>query len=323
MALYDSTERRLERARERAQKQKRVASIVAITLLALALLVVRASAPRAPQLFVTWPSPQKFGARALPDGATILLRGSQPMTVSVTNAERWMVGARSGDTVHQSRLANKINWTATRPSETLSLSCRAASSGLARVFSWMWPTRALTLKGTTGAGNGGARQRIIPENGASIWLSSQILATSEADWDERALPLLEAAHRELNKDAATKLAPWKMARSFTGKTLANDKGTYASLVTSDVTRDLTRAANLIARLSPSTSIKWMARLDLDPPQGILRLAFDGETAIGARAGWVFKAGDKNATPVIDWQDAPNAIADAVPDGVPIAPQTSP
>lgn len=303
MALYDSTERRLERARERAQKQKRVASVVAVALLVLVVLIIRWSAPRAPDLFVTWPSPQKFGSRALPDGSTVLLRGSQPMTVSVVDAARWNISAQSGDTVHKSKLANTIDWTTTKPSETLYLSCRAASSGLSRAWSWLWPTRNLTLYGTAGAGDGGTHHRIIPREGASVWLSSQVVAESETDWDERALPLLEAAHRDLRKSTPA-LAPWKMTRSFTGKPSPNDQGTYAVFSGFDIARDLPRIANTVARLAPSTSIKFMERLDLKPPRGILRLAFDGKTPVGARAGWVFKPGDKTATPLLNWQDAP-------------------
>lgn len=369
MVLYDSTHERLERVRARARRQKRIALAVLLGVLGLLALGLWRSAPPPPRLIVTWPSPQKYGRRTFESGATVLLRSGNAFTVSVTDAERWNI---SGDTpntrIDKSNRARQILWQPTSPSETLRVHCRAVAGGWRSLLARLWPTRTLTLNGTTAASSGGLRYYVHPRPGAPVWLSSQIVATDEAKWDERALPLLEAAAQDLrqaprraattnaaspNATAATPAvsAPifthWRLVRSFKetkDSVVPGDTGTYAVAPLAEPLLELPRVAQNLARRRPATSIKIMARLDTEPPRGVLRLAFDtpeadgknengkndnnrngrkqddakDAAAQGARAGWVINAGDKAATPLLWWRqgrdevDAASALPPAAP-----------
>ncbi len=358
MVLYDSTPQRLERVRARARRQKRIALAVLLGVLALLALGLWRSAPPAPRLIVTWPSPQKYGRRTFESGATVLLRSGNAFTVSVTDAERWNI---SGDTpntrIDKSNRARQILWQPTAPSETLRVHCRAVAGGWRSLLARLWPTRTLTLNGTTAASSGGLRYYVHPRPGAPVWLSSQIVATDEAKWDERALPLLEAAAQDLrqpprravaasNATAGTTAAVvppfthWRLVRSFKetkDSVVPGDTGTYAVAPLPEPLFEMPRIAQNLARRRPDTSIKIMARLDTDPPRGVLRLAFDtpeadgksenskndndrerdksdakDATAQGARAGWVINAGDKAATPLLWWRQGRDEVdADSV------------
>lgn len=349
MAIYDSTQERLARVRARARRQRRIALTAPATLMVLVAGGVWRSAPPAPLLIVTWPSPQKYGRRTFDSGATVLLRSGNAFAVSVTDAGRWNI---SGDTpstrVDKSNRARQILWQPNAPSETLRVHCRAVAGGWRSLLARLWPTRTLTLHGTTAASSGGLRYYIRPRPGFPIWLSSQVVATDEAKWDERALPLLEAAARDLraapSKPAAadaTAFTHWRLARSFKetkDSFVPNDAGTYAVAPLAEPLIDLPRVAQILARRRPETSIKIMARLDTQPPRGVLRLAFDAPEedggkskkrrrkdddaksaqGQGARAGWVINAGDKAATPLVWWREGPSDFnpAAALPPAAP-------
>ncbi len=103
----------------------------------------------------------------------------------------------------------------------------------------------------------------------------------------------------------------------------DDTATYAILSPEsfrDATQSLTECAQIIALRAPQTSIKWLAREKPtgDQPRAVLWLDFkpivaakttrhrrrhhQSDTSIGARSGWVVRAGDVKATPV-DWWSA--------------------
>ncbi|HEX8234389.1 MAG TPA: hypothetical protein VF600_00370 [Abditibacteriaceae bacterium] len=307
-AYRDFTAQRLLRSRERASRQKRITLLVVALLLALLVLLVWWRAPRAPQLVVTWPNPQKYGQRVLDDGATVLLRSGQPFSVSVPNAADWDLSGSTKDTVVK---GERITWSPTESSSTLEVRCRPVANGLARLVSWIWPTRVVRLNGTTGVTAGQSRVHLVPEPGSPVWLSSQVMADSAITWDERVIPLLQfVAPRSGNGSSGQPY--WVLTNSFGESLLKGDEGTYARLaaVQAGASGAAARSANAgrieetlatiarqIAGRSPKASIKFIARYEQEKSDGVLRLAFDGTAA---RGGWVRQNGQ--ASPFFWWED---------------------
>jgi hypothetical protein len=285
-------------------------------VLAGAVLLVWWRAPRAPQLVVTWPNPQKYGQRVLNDGAIVLLRSGQPFSVSVPNSADWNLSGSTKDTVVKGA---RITWSPTESSSTLEVHCRPIAKGVARAVAWIWPTRVVQLHGTTGVPSGPSRVHLVPEPGSKVWLASQVVADSAVTWDERVIPLLQQVVRGKDTVAATD-AHWVLTSSFDSSPAQGDVGTYARLATvpspSDaavsattlgsasapsstnrVEEALAVMARQIAGRAPNASIKFVARYEKEESDGILRIAFDDT---GARGGWIRQNGQ--ASPFFWWDD---------------------
>jgi hypothetical protein len=301
-AYRDFTAQRLLRSRERASRQKRITLLVVALLLALVVLLVWWRAPRAPQLVVTWPNPQKYGQRVLDDGEIVLLRSGQPFSVSVPNAAEWDLSGSTKDTVVK---GERITWSPTESRSTLEVRCRPVANGLSRLVSWIWPTRIVRLHGTTGVPSGQSRVYLVPQPGSRVWLSSQVMADSAVTWDERVIPLLQFVAPGKGS-VASGPAQWVLTRSFVGSPPKGDTGTYARLAPVATARSgmagraeetLATMARQIAGRSPKASIKFVARYEQEKSDGVLRLAFDGTAA---RGGWVRQNGQ--ASPFFWWED---------------------
>lgn len=304
-AYRDFTAQRLLRSRERAARQKRITLLVVALLLALVALIVWWRAPRAPQLVLTWPNPQKYGQRVLDDGAVVLLRRGQPFSVSVPNAADWNLSGSTKDTVVK---GERITWSPTESSSTLEVRCRPVANGLSRLISWIWPTRVVRLHGTTGVPAGASRVHLVPQPNTQVWLASQVVADSSVTWDERVIPLLQFVAP--GKGTVARDAPhWVLTNSFGGSPPKGDTATYARLAsapaaaptaaqsTARVEEILATTARQIAGRSPKASIKFIARYEKETADGVLRLAFDGTAA---RGGWVRQNGQ--ASPFFWWED---------------------
>jgi hypothetical protein len=315
-AYRDFTAQRLLRSRERASRQKRFTLMIAALVLALVILLVWWRAPRAPQLVVTWPDPQKYGQRVLDDGATVLLRSGQPFSVSVPDAADWNLSGSTKDMVVK---GERITWSPTESSSTLEVRCRPVANGLSRVISWIWPTRVVTLHGTTGVPSGPSRVHLVPQPGSQVWLASQVLTASSVTWDERVIPLLQFVAPGKGT-AARGPAHWVLTNSFEGSPPKGDTATYARLASGPVPSDgrsrveetLAKVARQIAGRAPKASIKFIARYEKENADGVLRLAFDGS---GARGGWVRQNGQ--ASPFFWWDDlAPSTTSSMLQPSLP-------
>jgi hypothetical protein len=320
------SEWRLEVARVRAAKQKRLALlIVAAVVLLLAMLAwssLRSSAKISPpRVTVEWPSPQKFGRRIFaPDTkersgspielATLVVRKGQPFTVMVEQANTWNVRAVSTDT---NESGPKATWAPSQNGK-LKLYCRPKVGGWKRLFPWALPTYELHLDGIVPTALSDGRLQVSsvkPATSSSgrtvIWLASQVVtSTNTFEWDDRALPIAQTAPPTVSP-AFTGGPRWKLFNSFgpnlsvraTGDTgtylLSNDEGPLPEVV--DTT---TRVARYVAELEPRASIKFIVS-ERQPTKfsAVLRLDFDGT---GTRFGWVKNAGEAAATPLRWWDN---------------------
>ena len=345
------TQSRREQGRVRRQKRNRRQIVGVLLCLALLVALIRAMAPGAPILRVTWPDAQKLGSATLENGATVVMRNGQPFVVSSPDANGWDVSWRYTGVKGEGW---PITWSASGSLDKLEMSCRARSHGWQKAVSWLWPTRELFLQGTAPVALGNRRFVVVPLAGAPIRLSSRVIAAQEvspeARWDERALPLLESAARNAKtlspgatwtivqspkvRDASAPIASLNGISSTRSAAAPNadatqDTATYAILPVNsfrDTAAALTECAQIIAARAPQTSIKWTARekpvgkeaaallwLDFKPiPAPKTRTkrrrrrktpATIAKPSIGARGGWIVRAGESKGTPIDWWNDS--------------------
>lgn len=316
MASYDSptprqfhnpSGERAFRARARAARQKRGVLITAISFVAffvLLSLLARRSAPSAPSFVISWPASYGFGAGDIAPGQTVLLRRGTPLTVSVQDASQWNLSTESAAVEIQSKAPTTFAWSPEdldAGQETyLDVICTPQPGGWRQIFAWQWPIHTIRLKGIAGVKFGEHGQRISPPRGVRVYVAARVLADGPALWDDRALALLENAAQKQS------IALWKLRPAFSGTILSTDGATYArfnaestnALDPAGAARDMEALAFSIAQnlsvLSPTVSVKYIARLDEKPQYAIFRLTFDGKKS---RVGWVKKAGAEKAETV--------------------------
>ena len=242
-------------------------------------------------------------------GDAVLSRGTSPLIVSVTHPEDWTVTWHS-----ESAAGSRANfsWTPTSDSSTLVAQCRTEPPGWKKVFGFLWPTRALTLKAARAqAAQGGTVTSIGSGEPPLVWVAPGIQAQRPVAWDERALHLLDAAATAVPRTAIVRaLAPesgvvsppvWLLVPSWSGEPSAGqDDATYAEYRGSDADDQLGLLASSIYHHSPKVSIKFIVRLDQEPATGTIRLAFDGKRQ---HLAWVRRAGDKAGGPFYGWENA--------------------
>ncbi|MBV9868498.1 MAG: hypothetical protein JO316_24345 [Abitibacteriaceae bacterium] len=300
------SEQRLAATRERRQRQ-RYSCLGCITLLLLliagiwGITSIRRNGPAAPQFIVVWPK-YKFQQRMV-SGATVLVRPSQPFTITVEDAEKWNLQWVTADVLAS---GSRMQWGPAQDNSTLLVRCRPAATGSQRFTARLWPERQIVLHGKTAPVVAGLRHRVTPPKDG-LWIFPLILAKQPLTWDEHALALLMQATSLLPAKPPTGPAQplWTLVPSFDLKTLppASDIGTYAMLSAMHPENDLPWLARKMAQTAPKASIKFIVRLNQDeerPGQGILRIAFDGK---GERGGWLKRFGVAAAEPVKWWEDA--------------------
>ncbi len=315
-------ERKLAERRQRARRQKKQA-IFALVLAGLSLvagaglwLVSRAAknAPKPPVLVVTWPkskTPQVIGA-----GQTVLSREGQPFEVSVSDPANWNVSWGSSGVQNT---GDSFEWAPQKNGDSLVAQCRAKNSGWKPLSSAAFNPN-LTLSAAMprpvpapGAGEPFSTMwhyaRTLPANSKQVWLCPFIQASGNVAWDERALPALSDAAlvvpsaalsaKLAGANASPTPAIWQILPSFDGSPSTQAMGdTYASLRADDLENVMPRVGAQLVRLAPDASIKWIVRLDKTPPEGVVRLSFDGKRG---RQAWVKRAGQTTGTPITGWE----------------------
>ena len=304
-ASHQASERRLALARARGRKVRRWKALgVGLLVLGLPLLlaasVVWTRAPQTPYLVVTWPKP-KVPQILAPD-QTVMARGGQPFEVAITNVERWDVTWKSAAAEQQ---GGQFGWAPAEGKGQLTAECRPIAQGWESYFAWLWPTRRVSLNAVSPvAKTNYARQLSTPREGA--WIYPHIFVAGNVAWDERALPMLADAADLLptsNADQPTRAEPgagnWRLVSNFEGEAATpNTDATFASLHAPDIEKALPQIAARIVKKAPKASVKFVLRLDRDPQQGILRIAFDGKRE---RAAWVRRPGDTKGQPFTGWE----------------------
>jgi hypothetical protein len=96
---------------------------------------------------------------------------------------------------------------------------------------------------------------------------------------------------------------WHIVGDFDGNINApatgSVEGTFASFHAPDVENALPPIAAHIVKTTPDASVKFVLRLDKDPREGILRLAFDGKRE---RRAWVRREGETAGGPLTGWEE---------------------
>ncbi len=305
-------ERKLAMLRQQRRAQKKQLLFGAVLLAVLVPVgvvagIMAARAPRAPLLVVTWPKPKI--RQVLAPTQTVVARAGQPFSVEVTNPENWEIqwralGIESG--------GSELSWAPAKSSGELTAICRARPGGWQGLFAWTWPRRQVTLTAIAARKIGDYGRAV--DAGPGTWIYPHIFATGKISFDERALPALALATQDLPQTSlAGQLAPvaesptppnWSIVADFDGiapKSFADPRqnGTFASFRLGDVENLLPRIAGRIAQQAPRASIKFVLRLDQKPPQGVLRLAFDGKSE---RRAWVRRAGESAGGPLTGWEE---------------------
>ena len=305
-ASQQASARRLAAARARGRRMRRWKALgYGILITGIPVLVaagVAAShAPESPYLVVFWPKPKI--PQTLAPNQTVLARGGQPFDVAVTDVSRWNVNWKSGGAEQQ---GGQFSWAPAEGAGVLTADCRGTAQGWERYFTRLWPTRRVQIAAVSpNLVNNYVRQIQTPREG--VWVFPRIFAAGHVSWDERALPLLANAADLLPASVAlanTKTEPqagsWRLVSNFEGEAEApSGNATFASLIAPDIETALPQIAARIARSAPQASVKFVLRLDRDPQQGILRVAFDGK---GERAAWVRRAGDAQGQRFTGWQE---------------------
>lgn len=305
-ASHEASERRLAAARVRARRARRWKAL-GIGLLVLGVPVVAAAgwvwtrAPQSPYLIVTWPKPKV--PQILAPGQTILARGGQPFDVAISDVEKWDVTWKSGSAEQED---GQFNWAPIEGNGQLTAECRPLTQGWESYFQWLWPTRRVQISAVSAVSKGNyARQLSTTRDG--VWVYPHIFAAGQVAWDERALPLLADGAELLppsNADQPLKAGPsagnWRLVSDFEGEANAPNAGvTFASLHAPDLEKAMPQIAARIVKTAPQASVKFVLRLDRDPQQGILRIAYDDKRE---RAAWVRRAGDAKGQPFTGWAD---------------------
>ena len=305
-------ERRIRAARQRKKQSMRRATIggaIAVVLIPLGIGagLVAGQAPPAPSLIVTWPASQR--SQLVASGDAVLSRGTSPLIVSVTRPEDWTVTWHS-DT--ESATRPNFSWTPSSDTSTLTADCRKEPAGWKKLFGFLWPTRSLTLKSAVAhAAKGGQVTSIGSGDPALVWVAPGIKAQRPVAWDERALHLLDTAATAVPRTAIVRaLSPetgvipppvWLLTANWAGKvSVSQDDATYAQYQGDDPETQLSLLASTIYHHSPKVSIKFIVRLDQDPPTGTIRLAFDGKRQ---HLAWVRHAGDAAGGPLFGWENS--------------------
>ena len=305
----EASERRLAAARARARNWRRGRALgltlVALAIpLALAAGVAAARAPRPPFLVVTWPKPKV--PQVIAPAQTVLARGGQPFDVGVTNAQNWDVTWKSGSAEQKE---GNFKWAPTEGTGKLTALCQPRASGWESYFKFLWPDREVSIGSTTAPSNGNyARTLKTGERG--VWVFPYVFASGAVSWDERALSLMaESADLLPETKLNTAMAPlralpneglWRLVSDFDGNTDAPSKnGTFASFHAPDLENSLPLIAARMVKSAPDASIKFVLRLDRDPAQGIVRIAFDGKRE---RKAWIRGKGEATGKPFTGWED---------------------
>lgn len=310
-SAIEEGERKLAVRRQmRRQQAKRLVFVAALlgVLVPVAILTALMSrfAPPAPLATVTWPKPKI--RQVLAPGQTVLTRAGQPFSVEVTNPENWDVkwsaaGIESG--------GSELSWAPGAAGGDLVATCRARAAGWQSLFAWTWPRRKVSLRAVAPRKIGDYGRAVEADTG--VWVYPHIFAKGKVSFDERALQFLSLATQDLPQTAlASQLAPvsekptpqnWDIVADFEGaapKTFRDPRqnGTFASLRAGDIETLLPKIAGQIAQQAPDASVKFVIRMDKKPPQGTLRLAFDGK---GERKAWVRRAGESAGGPLTGWE----------------------
>ena len=188
--------------------------------------------------------------------------------------------------------------------------CEPRTTGWESYFSFLWPTREVAISSAS-AQSGGNYARQITTGTNGVWIFPHVFAAGNVSWDERTLPLMASAadllpDTKLQTETAPLRAPtdrrfvahrlqlrWRNRRAF------EPNGTFASFHAPDVENSLPLIAARIVKQAPQASIKFVLRLDKDPNQGIIRIAFDGKRE---RQAWVRRAGEGKGQPFTGWED---------------------
>jgi hypothetical protein len=96
---------------------------------------------------------------------------------------------------------------------------------------------------------------------------------------------------------------WNLVADFEGEAPKKfldprENGTFARLRIGDIETLMPRIGGRIAQQAPSASVKFVLRLDKTPPQGVLRLIFDGK---GTRQAFVRRRGESVGGPLTGWE----------------------
>lgn len=306
----DASERRITVSRQRKRQQTRALflwtfGIVAAVSLVAAIAISRRATPSAPLLVVTWPKPKV--RQVFKSGAAVLLRSGQPFDVEILGGENWQITWDTGDVESH---AASIHWAPSGQETVIKARCKAVFDDWKRYFSWAQPARMVSLKAVE-AKRKGDYQRTIETPESGVWVYPQIVTAGNVGWDERALPLLanamdlvaaaalQKSAAELNSEPAPEF--WRLASDFEGGSQKppTDGATYAVRRGDDLEKSLPQIAAGIVKKSPSVSIKFVVRLDMSPPQGIVRLAFDGKRE---RRAWIRQPGQKSGGPLTGWEE---------------------
>ena len=321
MSLYDEGElqasiadgeRKLAMKRQQKRHdQKRLLALGAILAFAIPLCVVSGivagRAPSAPSLIVTWPKPKV--RQVLAPGQTILAREGQPFSVEVTGSENWQVtwsaaGIESG--------GGEFTWAPAEAKSELVARCKPITEGWQKFFAWTWPRRDVSLRAVA-AQKVGDYGRALENGSEGAWVYPHVFAAGSARFDERALPLLASAIPLVpSSQLAENLAQvepnptpqlWQIVGDFEGNSDApragSIDGTFASFYSPDLENALLPIAAHIVKTAPDASVKFVLRLDKDPKEGILRLAFDGKRE---RRAWVRREGETAGGPLTGWEE---------------------
>jgi len=344
-------ERKLAERRQRARRQKTRATWALVALVALGVAGVglwagtrHRAVPSVPRLVVTWPeskTPQQVRS-----GDTVLARDGEPINVSLSNSSEWNVSWGSGAV---GNTGDAFSWAPQKEGETLQVHARAKGTGWSKNVSPETlspqlslraalatrepaPTQATPAPTGTPAPTSGAvspvleaqnYRRSIAASKGEVWLLPSVQSGANIAWDERAISALsQSAPIAPRSKTQTASALWQLASDFEGnlspsssEALAPDGATYATLHADDLTDLMPQIGAQLVRLTPDASIKWIARLDQTPPEGIVRLSFDGKKT---RQAWIKQKGAKTGALITGWEQGAWKGTPA-----PIAPTPSP
>ena len=338
MKLYDESELqasieagevKLASARQRKRRARRRFVVGSLALLVLIpfgvwLGVVAGQAPPTPLLVVTWPKPKVN--QVLTSGQALLGRRGQPFSVAVSDPENWSVTWRSR--AAESR-ASSYRWDPVDAQDQLLAQCQPRARGVVGLFSFLWPTRQASLRCVEAPKvpryeNGALNEytHVLATGPEGAWIYPNIFAVGQVSWDERALPLLAAAV-PAESGLGSALAQgskvpsartWQIVSDFDGHSQkASTDGTFAMLESAELENLMPLVATQIIRKEPTLSLKFIVRLDKDPADGIVRLAFDGKSQ---RKAWIRRPGQRAGSPLTGWE---NGVLGRMPMGLPPAP----